>query len=386
MTVRKTQRGQWMVDVKVKRPDGSTARVRRVAPEQTRAGARRYEHEIREQLLHGAHVAGEPIKLGPAPTLAQWVETFVAEHSQAKRLRPSTIREQRAVFRLYLLPALGSVRVDAIRTPHFHQVRGALAARGLSPKTMNNALSVLSCAVRFYYERHGLDAPRFAACMAKVPKSPPKFWEPAQYDQLVQAAAKLGPIELAVVLLMGDCGLRTGEVVALEWSHIRWQPEPQIVVQRSYTAGDFGPPKGGRPRTVPMTARTVAALRAVPRSLTHPWVITRASKWGTGHTTRGSLAWIVCKVERAIGARVGNSRTDGALHRLRHTYITRLGVCGAPARTIMELAGHTALTTTLRYMHLMPGETSRAVSMLETFDREGSVGASAGASADVREA
>lgn len=42
--------------------------------------------------------------------------------------------------------------------------------------------------------------------------------------------------EFAALLLMGDCGLRTGEVIALEWDHIRWQPKPQIVVQRSYTA------------------------------------------------------------------------------------------------------------------------------------------------------
>lgn len=122
-------------------------------------------------------------------------------------------------------------------------------------------LGVLSRALRFYYEREGLDAPRLDSCRAKVPKSPPEFWDRERYRDLVRAAADLDPRTLAVVLLMGDCGLRTGEVIALEWSHIRWQPLQQILVQRNYTAGHFGPPKSGRPRTVPLTRRTVAALR-----------------------------------------------------------------------------------------------------------------------------
>jgi integrase len=37
---------------------------------------------------------------------------------------------------------------------------------------------------------------------------------------------------------------------------------------------------------------------------------------------------------------------------------------GAPVRSIQTLAGHKHLTTTLRYMHLAPGETDRAIKLL----------------------
>jgi len=39
---------------------------------------------------------------------------------------------------------------------------------------------------------------------------------------------------------------------------------------------------------------------------------------------------------------------------------------GAPAKAIQELAGHTDLTTTMRYMHLAPGSLAAAVKLLES--------------------
>jgi integrase len=371
MTVKKTKSDRYAIHVKARGPDGKVIQVRRVLPKGTsKKAAVRIESETRHAILHGLHVDAKPgpaSKAAPAPTLESWVEVFVREHSAAKGLRPGTIREQRRTFARSLIPALGaSTRIDAIGTREFLRVRSMLAGRGLAPKTINNVLGVLSRAVRFYYERAGLEVPHFDSSRAKVSKSPPKFWEPDRYAAMVEAAAELGPRTLAIVLLMGDCGLRTGEVVALEWSHLQWEPTPQIVVQRSYTDGHWGPPKNGRPRTVPMTTRTAAALRAVPQTLRVPWVLTRVVEGAPTFVTRSAISWMVCKVERAIGEET--SYSDGQLHKLRHTYVTRLAAAGAPARVIMELAGHRTIGTTLRYMHLLPGATAVAVSQLESFD------------------
>jgi hypothetical protein len=43
---------------------------------------------------------------------------------------------------------------------------------------------------------------------------------------------------------------------------------------------------------------------------------------------------------------------------------TRLAMAGAPALAIKELAGHTSLTTTMRYMHLSPPAKSAAIELL----------------------
>lgn len=364
MSVRKSPRGKWMIDVKIERTNGEIVRVRKVSPVQTRRGAERIEREIREAVVAGTW--GKPAT-ADAPTLAEWCEQFITDHSQAKGLRPSTISEQRGAFRNYLLPAIGpDTRVDTIGHAQLLAVRRFMAAKDLAPKTINNALGVMTKALGFYYESRGLPAPHWGSVRAKVPKSPPKFWEPEQYAEIIAAAERVSPEAVAAVLVMGDCGLRAGELIGLEWTHVRSKPTLQLVIQRSYTAGHFGPPKGGRPRSVPMTRRVAAALAALPRNLRHPWVLWRD---GAGHMNHSTLAWLVGRVEREAG--FAGAKARGQLHKLRHTYVTRLAAAGVPARTIMELAGHTSMTTTMRYMHVISGGTSAAIETLERFDGQG---------------
>jgi site-specific recombinase XerD len=68
-------------------------------------------------------------------------------------------------------------------------------------------------------------------------------------------------------------------------------------------------------------------------------------------------------VERA--ARRAQLRESG-VHRLRHTFCSHLAMRGAPARAIQELAGHTELSTTQRYMHLSPAVIDGAIRLLDT--------------------
>jgi site-specific recombinase XerD len=53
------------------------------------------------------------------------------------------------------------------------------------------------------------------------------------------------------------------------------------------------------------------------------------------------------------------------VHILRHTFCSHLAMRGAPARAIQELAGHTELTMTQRYMHLSPAALDAAIRLLD---------------------
>jgi site-specific recombinase XerD len=62
------------------------------------------------------------------------------------------------------------------------------------------------------------------------------------------------------------------------------------------------------------------------------------------------------------------------VHILRHTFCSHLAMQGAPAKAIQELAGHTDLTTTMRYMHLAPGSLRAAVDLLQSRPQESEAG------------
>ncbi len=72
------------------------------------------------------------------------------------------------------------------------------------------------------------------------------------------------------------------------------------------------------------------------------------------------LAKWMRRAQRRAGLKV-----TGGMHILRHTFCSRLAMAGAPALAIRELAGHTSLTTTMRYMHLSPAAKSAAIEMLD---------------------
>src|SRR5688572_19495790 len=54
------------------------------------------------------------------------------------------------------------------------------------------------------------------------------------------------------------------------------------------------------------------------------------------------------------------------IHIPRHTFCSHMAMRGAPARAIQELAGHSDLRTTQRYMHLSPAALDAAIRLLDS--------------------
>jgi integrase len=371
MSVRKSHRGKWMVHVRIRRPNGEIVEVRRVSPINTKRDAQRYEHELRELIMRGEVVADapsskrKPVKSQPerAPTFKEWAEVFVVDYPRVALLAPSTTDFYKQVCRDHLTPLLGSVRMDQLGTREFTRLRDVSLAQSYMPKTINNWLSVLCRAVRHYYKRRNEAAPYFEVGLLPVDPNPVDFWEADEYARIVASAGQLGPLELAIVLLLGDAGLRRSEVCALEWGHLQRGKRSAVVVQRAFSRGHFRPPKNKKIRTIPMTHRLREALDALPRHIRVPWVITnRNERDEVVHTEAHFVARAVGRAERAAGVR---KRRDGLCHKLRRTYVTLLANEGVPARVIMELAGHEDLATTLKYMAVARGATDDAVAKLD---------------------
>jgi integrase len=56
------------------------------------------------------------------------------------------------------------------------------------------------------------------------------------------------------------------------------------------------------------------------------------------------------------------------LHSLRHTFLTRLGLAGVDAFTIMKLAGHGSVVVSQRYVHPTPQAMEHAVARLDAMN------------------
>jgi integrase len=55
---------------------------------------------------------------------------------------------------------------------------------------------------------------------------------------------------------------------------------------------------------------------------------------------------------------------DFVVHSPRHTMLTRLGIQGVDAFTIMKIAGHSSITILQRYVHRSPESVERAFEKL----------------------
>ena len=272
-------------------------------------------------------------------------------YARANQHKASGVHAKALILRVHLQPLLGGRRLDAITNEDVQRVKAHLHTR--APKTVNNVLTVLNTLLKQAVAWGVIGHLPCTVRLLKVSKGAVSFYDFAEYDRLVAAAQAIDHRTYVLVLLSGEAGLRSGEMVALEWTDIDWM-QRSLCVQRNAWEGQVAAPKGGRIRYVRMTARLTAALRDGRHQ--GPRVLYRDNGQPL---TEGAVTWAIVRAARRAGL-AGNGP-----HRLRYTFCSHLAMRGAPARAIQELAGHADLKTTQRYMHLSPAALDHAIDLLE---------------------
>ncbi len=358
MTIKVRPRaGKWQVDILFRWPEGGRFRERANAPVSSKSAALRWGQAREASLLAAGKVAYEtpPTPAVDVETLAAFWPRFVRDHYVANRNKPSTIDAAETAYRVHLAGPLGTKPLHLITSADVAALKGALALK--APKTVNNVLAVLSRALRCAVEWEVIAAVPCRIGLLPTSASAMAWYELADYRRLVDAAGKCGTGYLVLVLLGGSAGLRRGEIRALKWTDLDL-PRRLIRVDRGLWRLEENTPKGGRGRGVPMTEELHAALTA-HRHLRGDRVL--YNEKGRELSNR-SVRNIMARVQRRAGL-----EDNGAIHILRHTFCSHLAAAGVPAKAIQELAGHADLKTTLRYMHLAPGDRDGAVRMLEGY-------------------
>jgi integrase len=272
-------------------------------------------------------------------------------------VRPNTIATEDSFLRCHLTPTFGDVPLARIK-PSLVQ---GWVARQLEAGVTPGSLRKHHVLLRTILKRAVIDQaiPMNPADYTELPARPErktmKILTPEQFDVLL---AKVPELHRMLVLLFAETGLRWGEAQALRVDQRLDLTRRRITIEQSVAevskkvTGErfiFGPTKTGRTRVVKLSKETALLLSAhiQARGLgSGDLLFGTASGLPTSRSNFREQVWLPATLAADVpGVRV---------HDLRHTHASWLLAGGADLATVMELLGHSQLSTTQIYLHTLP--------------------------------
>jgi integrase/recombinase XerD len=158
-----------------------------------------------------------------------------------------------------------------------------------------------------------------------------------------------------IILTSFYAGLRAKEIAALTVGNV-FDEEGNVRSQFILSAAQS---KGGQTRTVYLNQRFRKALLEYSACIriTDPQRPLFESQKG-GHFSANTMCQLFLDIYKAVGLK------DASSHSGRRTYITRLANKGVGVRLLAELAGHSHISTTQRYIDVNAEQLSEAVELL----------------------
>ncbi len=236
----------------------------------------------------------------------------------------------------------------------------SLSAKGFAATSQARRLSSLRQFFRFLYaEGHRSDDPTATVDAPKKARPLPKTMAVDDVSRMLdlaeQEAAPSGALAerrlLALVETLYATGLRVSELVSLPMTAAR-SDRDHIMLKG----------KGGKERIVPLSGKARTALSAFlalrnkdPKSAASPWLFPSTSE--SGHLPRQVFA----RDLKGLAARAGISSKLISPHVLRHAFASHLLQNGADLRVVQELLGHSDISTTQIYTHVLAERLERLV-------------------------
>jgi integrase/recombinase XerD len=313
----------------------------------------------------------------------------------ARRERaPNTRRAYAAAYR-----ALDRFLAQRHGRPGRRQDLTAVAVRAWRDQLEDDQVAASTIAVRLSAVRKlaaALDADPaiHQVHAARVAAGEPRALSIEEYGRLLampDRRTRAGRRDHAVLLLLGDAGLRRGEAAALRLDDVvqarrhpdpRWRPA--VARGRSTQETDWAVRvrrgKRGKPRTVPLSRRALDAVAGWAQARpTCPSDRLLVSLPAGARPPAGLSADAVGELVAKHAHRAGLPEKLRTAHALRHSFCTHLAEAGVPLEVIAELAGHVDLRTTKLYVKVT--DRRRQAAIHQTFDAPGHLLAGVGPAA-----
>lgn len=255
---------RWQATISLGRDPATGKRRRQTWYTKTREEAAAKLHEALYQSRTGTLPLPTTVTLGA--WLTQWLEEYKRPH-----IRRTTYDRYAMLMRRYLLPTLGHISVQQLRTADIQHVYNHLATHGradgsggLSAGTIQFVHTVLYGALT-QAVRHGLVTQNVSTHTTRRTPQPrvPTTLSRAQVANDLQTAVQ-GERLAAAYLLPFYTGLRRGEVLGLQWSALDLDAG-QLHVRTMVVREQLDRPEHGRrTRLVLREPKTAAARRTIP--------------------------------------------------------------------------------------------------------------------------
>ncbi len=335
----------------------------------TRSAAILLYRKRKQEALEGRKLP-EKLRNLNRPTLREFSNRFLEAVKIRRAAKPRTVgfyAEQ--VKRLLEYEPLASARLNDIdealveayiqhRSQEFvrHYTKEGLktSERRLAPSTVNRGLATLRRLMRLAQEWRVIDRVPRIHLLAGEHNREFVLGYAEEHAYLEFAPQPLSDIARLIL----DTGLRIGEALALTWPDIHLTTNGS---EWGYLKVHDGKSRNAR-RAVPLTRRAHGILDKRERgSRKNEYVFADSDSHVPSVST---LDHVHAKTRKALKLPGGF-----VLHSLRHTYLTRLGLAGADAFTIMKLAGHSSVVVSQRYVHPTPRAMQDAVESLDNMNR-----------------
>lgn len=291
------------------------------------------------------------------PTLEAFAERWLTD--QAPAWKRSHVRTVRSSLAFWVLPSLGTWRLDAIGRADLLALRAWMHAhpRHPSPARINKVMGILVALVREGALRHGLPDPAIGMRALTVPEPAIHPFSLVEVERLLDVLKAPWNDYFAVRFFTG---LRTGEVDGLRWEDVDMATR-RLTIRRAWVDGAWETPKSRAGyRDVVLVARAYDAL------------VRQQARTGQ----RGPLVFATARdtplSRRNVTRRVWYPALDalGLMRRrayqTRHTYATLMLAAGENVEFIRQQMGHRdARVLFSRYARYVPNLTRRDGSALD---------------------
>ncbi|MDX3757267.1 site-specific integrase [Streptomyces sp. AK02-04a] len=340
--------GRFEARVYVPQPDGTRKR-------KTVYGSTWDECDEKRQELVRRDRQGIPTPSRSAK-LSEWLPYWLEEYIKPQRKRTTYVKYEMHV-RLYLVPLLGSRRLESLTTANVRQMISKVTEQA-SAATAKEAHRVLRTALTAACRDELIS--RNVVQLVPAPRVEPRELHPWSLDETLTflEAARTDPLYPAFVLAVA-LGLRRGEILGLQWWDVDLDRRT-LTVRTTLNRGGkelyLDTTKNRRARVIPIPLMCVAPLRWQRLRQAARRDAIGADWHDSDHvfTTRSGRPIEPRNLYRSflrIAASAGLPQVR--LHDTRHGCASLLFAAGVAPRTVMEILGHSQIAVTMNvYTHV----------------------------------